>query len=101
MFVFFRGHYDQGVPITAEKFPAIFELWLYEAPNYVILIGWRAPKSIVGAASDQVNPALPAEAVFLQGPSGDKIDLDSLPILTAGTLTIDSAPAAGAAPAGG
>ncbi len=58
------------------KFPGIFELWMYESVDYIVLIGWRVPASLE-----------------------EKVHLLDLAPITAGTIVIDPPPAeAGAAP---
>jgi hypothetical protein len=81
-----------GEQVASKNVPGIFELWLYDAHEYIVLVGWRAPSSIEGpsgsgATSQKAGLALPTET---------KPDLQGMPVLTAGTLTIDAAPAADA-----
>jgi hypothetical protein len=91
-----RGASKDGVPIVTETFPGVFELWMYDAGQYVVLVGWRAPKSIEGPSTTP-TPANATEAL-LRRPSSDKIDLGKLPILTAGSLQIQNAAEGAAAP---
>lgn len=50
--------------------PGIFELWLHEAPDYIVMVGWRIPSAL--------EP---------------NVQLLNLAPVTAATLTIDPAPA--------
>jgi hypothetical protein len=59
------------------KFPGIFELWMYESADYIVLVGWRVPASLE-----------------------DKVHLLDLAPFTAGTIVIDPPPAAAPAEAG-
>jgi hypothetical protein len=72
--------------------PAIFELWMYAAPDYVVFVGWRSPKSVDGPSSTP-----PADSV-LPTTTG-KSDLSTMPVLAAGTLTIEGDANAAQAPA--
>ena len=83
-----------GQKVAPEILPGIFELWLHDAPGYVVLVGWRAPASVEGAAA-WVDPSLPKSPVTPPA----KPNFTTMPALTAGTLTVESAaPADGAAP---
>ncbi|HEX3727153.1 MAG TPA: hypothetical protein VHV08_12955 [Pirellulales bacterium] len=79
------GRIADGKKVTTEVMPGIFELWLYDAQDYIVLIGWRAPTAADGASSGQEVGL----AALINRPSADKVDLANLPILTAGSLTID------------
>jgi hypothetical protein len=85
---------DAGKP-TSKNMPGIFELWMYSAPEYIVLVGWRSPSSIEGRSP----PVETAPINPLQGAVDAKPDFAAMPVLTAGTLTIDAdaAPAADAA----
>jgi hypothetical protein len=54
--------------ITSKNLPGMFELWLHDANEYVVLIGWRTPTSILGR-------------------SAAREDLTWMPSATAGTVT--------------
>jgi hypothetical protein len=71
---FFVKSGEKAVP---GNMPAIFELWVHDAETHVVIVGWRAPKSIDG----------PSEGVAV------KPDLSTMPAKTAGTLTSEAAPA--------
>jgi hypothetical protein len=74
--------------VEERKLPATFELWLRDADNYVVLVGWRAPKSIEGT-STATAPA-PTNGLFVP-PTDAKPDLTEMPARTAGTVTNNSA----------
>lgn len=68
----------QGKQNEFIKVPGVFELWLHETPDYIVMVGWRIPSSLQ-----------------------DKVHLLDLAPFTAGTLVIEPAPAeAPAQPAG-
>ncbi len=75
--------------------PGNFELWMHDAPDYIVLVAWRAPAAVDG---------LPPAPFVAQGqkapppPPIDRPNLQSMPALTAGSLTIGNA--AAAAPGG-
>jgi hypothetical protein len=75
---------------------AIFDLWVYDAPDWIVLVCWRAPT----AAEQPANPppggiAAAIAAGQAAGPAGElRLNLSTMPALVAGTLTIgDAAPA--------
>ncbi len=81
-----------GQKVSPGTLPGIFELWLHDAPGYIVLVGWRVAVGAEGAEAwvDPTRPNAPA--------SEPKLDLAKMPALTAGSLTIESAaPAEGAA----
>jgi hypothetical protein len=73
--------------IEEQRLPGVFELWLHDANNYLVLVGWRTPKSIEGqsAAPTQFNG-------LVVPPTDAKLDLTEMPARTAGTVTNDTAP---------
>jgi hypothetical protein len=78
-----------GDKVAPQKLPGIFELWAHDAGEYVVLVGWRAPKSIDAPSETKyVDP--------FNRPSNLKPDLreDGMPFKTAGTLTRSAAEAA-------
>jgi hypothetical protein len=81
---FFVKTANQVAPV---KLPGIFELWLHDADNYIVLVGWRTPKSIEGPSEAVINP--------IDRPPNVKPDLTGMPVKTAGTL---SSSASGATP---
>jgi hypothetical protein len=84
---------DSKTPATM---PGIFELWLHDAGEYVVLVGWRTPTAIdsSGAAAAGGGQGSPLEQMATQ----TKPDLTTMPALSAGTIVVDKpqeAPPAG------
>lgn len=67
--------------------PGIFELWVHEAQNNVVLIGWRTPTVIDG----KVVPPTRQDLLKLLT-SERQPDFSSMPALTAGTLKVEPLP---------
>ncbi len=88
-----QGRKLDGVPVVTTTFPGIFELWLYDAQQYIVLVGWRAPTTVEGPV---VSAAAKSAADIFRRPATEKIDLSTLPFLTAGSLVIELAPDAAA-----
>ena len=67
--------------------PAIFELWMRDLEDTVVLVGWRTPKSIEGLAP-------PAKGGDMTPPTKPDLSASptSMPALTAGTLKSDGPP---------
>jgi hypothetical protein len=82
---------------VSQNLPGIFELWLCNGPDYIVLVGWRTPTSVEGPTPPPADdaPLIPNPLAPLQDA---KPDFKTMPVLTAGTLTFD-APAPGDAPA--
>lgn len=76
-----------GAEIASKNLPGVFELWIYDAHEFIVLVGWRSPSSIDGPSP----PPNPAATNPLQPPVELKPDLTAMPVLTAGTLTIEGA----------
>lgn len=76
--------------VEKQSLPGVFELWLHDAGDHVVIIGWRAPSAVEGPQT--------AEFTVVSGmavPVDDaKPDLSKWPILTAGSLEV-TAPAGG------
>ncbi len=70
----------------SQELPGIFELWICDKSDYTVMVGWRAPVSIQGPAA---GPAPTSLIDLLATPRDVKLDLSSLPGLTAGTITVD------------
>jgi hypothetical protein len=84
----FRFKQQNANKATPANLPGIFELWLCDKTDYVVLVAWRVPTSIQGVASVPVPTSLHA---LLTGPKGNmKLDLATFPVLTAGTITVDA-----------
>jgi hypothetical protein len=71
----------------------IFELWICEKSGWVIIVGWRTPSSAEGPAAAPAAPTDTLAEALKGGGSGPaigaKIDMGSMPALTAGTVTVD------------
>lgn len=90
--------------VISENFPGVFELWIAEKQNHIVVMAWRVPKAIDAPAAAPAGDAAPAAgsgiaalAAAAQN-SGSKPDTATMPILMGGTLVVD--PAA-TEPAGG
>lgn len=72
--------------VATENLPGVFELWMHDSDDYIVLIGWRAPNSVLGTldiADDELSPL----RLAIEGPPKDaKFDVKELPPATAGTL---------------
>jgi hypothetical protein len=69
-----------GDKVAPQKLPGVFELWAHDADNFVVLVGWRAPKSIDAPSTTTfVDP--------FNRPTNLKPDMAGMPVKTAGTLT--------------
>ena len=81
--------FSAGTVITKDR-PGIFELWICDKSDYVVIVGWRAPASLEGPATP---PPAPTPATLLAPPPlvDSKIDLSTMPALTAGTVTVEAA----------
>lgn len=79
-----------GIQVEAQNMAGIFELWIHDADDYIVLIGWRTPKSIEGPSSAASSGDVGTLETLLRGPPSDaKLDLTELPAATAGTLLIE------------
>jgi hypothetical protein len=76
--------------VEAKVMPGMFELWLHDAGNYIVLVAWRVPSAIQG----QVTMPEIAEGQNATFPADSKLDLSMWPALTAGTVVKSEAPAA-------
>lgn len=88
--------------VAAENLPGIFEVWVAEKQNHIVVMAWRVPKAIDAPASAAAPAPAPTasgiEALAAVQSGGTKPDTNSMPTLMGGTLTVN--PAA-AEPAGG
>jgi hypothetical protein len=75
----------------AMTMPGIFELWIHDAGDYVVLLGWRTPTSIdaPGAATAGGSVSNPLEQATTQ----NKPDMKTMPALSAGSIVVDKASA--------
>ncbi|MBI3837359.1 MAG: hypothetical protein HY288_05430 [Planctomycetia bacterium] len=85
--------------IVSKNLPGVFELWMHDAQDYIVLVGWRAPSSIEGPASAQPPPSMSPTGVMTSAAQDVRPDFSTMPALTAGTLTIEQP--AGSPPAEG
>lgn len=76
-----------GDLLAPKTLPGIFELWIHDAGQYVVLVAWRTPKSIEGPSP----VAAPSGDVF-NAPTDGKPDLNQFPTLTAGSVSVEAAP---------
>jgi hypothetical protein len=79
--------------VDTQKLPGIFELWIYDADGYIVLIAWRTPTAVQGPSPGATDSASQMEALLKGPPKDAKLDLNELPTATAGTLTVDKAAA--------
>lgn len=77
--------------MVAQKLPAIFELWVCDKTDYVVLMAFRAPTSVEGA----VPPPAADTPAALQPATPTKIDLSSVPALVAGSIAVSAPKASG------
>jgi hypothetical protein len=85
--------------IASKNLPGVFELWMYEAADYVVLVGWRAPTAIEGPSAPPADPSVSPNGVVIPVTQDVRPDFSTMPNLTAGTLKIEQ-PAAAAPPEG-
>lgn len=74
----------QNGKVADERLQGIFELWLFDAEQHVVIVGWRAPTAIEG-------PTEPPPAGTIVNPLTNqptKPDLARQPALTAGTVKL-------------
>jgi hypothetical protein len=74
----------------SKKLPGIFEVWIHDAKDYVVIVAWRTPQAIDGPAAAPAAIQNP----LLQLTQDPKPDFSTMPALTAGTLKVDPAVAA-------
>jgi len=78
---------------TAQNLPGIFEIWIYDSQQYIVLVGWRTPTAFTPQPPPAQGEAAPPPAV-----SVTKLDMAQMPVLTAGTLAGNAAAAPEPAP---
>ena len=75
---------NTGQKVETQKLPGIFELWMRDLGNWIVMVGWRTPKSIEAPAPEATGGDFPIPT---------KPDLstspESMTFLTAGTLKLD------------
>ncbi len=80
-------HYVERAKPISGNLPGMFELWMCEKDNYTVLVGWRVPTIVQGPSTGPIPTSLEA---LLTAPKGNlKLDLATMPALTAGTIVID------------
>ncbi len=73
--------------VETRNLPGIFELWLHDAGDHLVIMGWRTPSSIEGPQTGEFSVA---GGIAMPTPNA-KPDFTKWPVLTAGTLTADAA----------
>jgi hypothetical protein len=68
-----------GDQVAPQNLPGVFELWVHDADNYVLLVGWRSPKSIDAPSETTITSPF-------DRPANAKPDLTTMPEKSAGTL---------------
>ncbi len=77
--------------VTVQELTGQFELWMHDAQEWIVLVGWRVTDLAMGSAAPAQQgkaPGAPASN------SAERFNIDGLPALTAGSLEMQSAPAA-------
>lgn len=72
--------------VETKNLPGIFELWLHDAGEHLVIIGWRTPSSIEGPQTGEFSLV---GGIAVPTPNA-KPDFTKWPVLTAGTLTTDA-----------
>lgn len=84
-----------GDTVTSENHPGIFEVWIAEKQNHIVVMAWRVPKAIDTPTAAPAADAAPAAgglaALVAVQSSGAKPDTATMPILMGGTLAVDPA----------
>ena len=75
--------------VESRTLPGIFELWMHDAGEHLVIMGWRTPTSIEGPQTGEFTMA---GGIAVPTPNA-KPDFAKWPVLTAGTLAISAAPA--------
>jgi hypothetical protein len=89
----------EAAGIAPKNLPGVFELWMHDAGDYLVLVGWRAPTSVEGPSGPPAEPTMSPTGVMIQATQVVRPDFSTMPALTAGTLKIEQ-PAAAAPPEG-
>lgn len=85
--------YDVQNKTAPRTLPGIFELWMCEKSGYIVLVGWRVPTAIQGPNTAPIPTSL---QMMLTTPKGNlKLDMATMPALTAGTIVVDAPDLAG------
>lgn len=70
-----------GGQAAPQNLPGIFELWMHDADDFIVLVGWRTPKAIEGPSPTPFNDPF-------DRPPNVQPDLSVMPFKTAGTLKV-------------
>lgn len=91
---------NAGGGVAPENFPGVFELWITEKQDHVVVMAWRVPKAVDTPAAKDAAPAAGTtlDNLIAVQSTGAKPDTATMPVLMGGTLVVD--PAA-TEPAGG
>jgi hypothetical protein len=82
-------HVRDPAGLAVKDLPGVFELWMHDAGDYIVLVGWRAPTSIEGPAGPPPEPSMSPTGVVIQAVQEVRPDFSTMPGLTAGTLSIE------------
>jgi hypothetical protein len=82
----FRFRDNASQKVVSQNLPGIFELWICDKTDYVVLMAWRVPVSIEGKTPPPPTNDGPAGA--FQAPTASKVDLSTWPALVAGTIVV-------------
>ena len=84
----FRFKQPSAKQATPSNLPGIFEIWLCDKGDYNVIVAWRVPTALQGPSEVPIPTSLQS---MLTGVKGNmKLDLGTLPVLTAGTITVDA-----------
>lgn len=84
----FRFKEQNKKQATPTNLPGMFELWLCDKGDYIVIVAWRVPTAIQGPSSAPIPTNM---AMVMAAPKGVlRLDLATMPVLTAGTITVDA-----------
>ncbi len=84
----FRFQLNGQGPVAPRNLQGIFELWLCDKTDYTVLVGWRVPTAIQGESNVPIPRGL--ETMLTSAKGQLKLNLATMPALTAGTITVDA-----------
>ena len=84
----FRFKQPSAKQATPSNLPGMFELWLCDKGDYTVIVAWRVPTAIQGPSSAPIPTNLAAVLSAAKGVL--RLDLATMPVLTAGTITLDA-----------
>lgn len=79
--------------VISENLPGIFEVWIAEKQGHLVVMAWRVPTAINAAASPDAPPPTMVGGIVLPSSGEIKPDINSMPVLMGGTLTVNPAAA--------